>query len=125
MRPPPTEVTAPAAAARSGVLSRLADALARASARFVPDAFSIACVLTFVTLGSPRLDVALTDFLALVLCWLNWGMGLIASAVLVGTVARRHPDVDYRLLVAVAYLGMGATFHGGLSAWVHSADGTP
>ena len=48
MRP---EVTDPAPAARSGLLSRLADALARASARFVPDAFSIACVLTFVTFG--------------------------------------------------------------------------
>jgi short-chain fatty acids transporter len=177
-------VTAPEAPARSGLLSRLADALARASARWVPDAFSIACVLTFVTIAfaltvggasprdclrawgagfwsllgfgmqmcvvifagyllaisppvhrlldalagvprSPRQAVAWTAFLSLVLCWLNWGMGLIASAVLVGTVARRHPDVDYRLLVAVAYLGMGATFHGGLSASVPLLVATP
>jgi short-chain fatty acids transporter len=176
-------MTAPAPA-ESGFLSRLADALARASARWVPDAFSIACILTFVTLGfaltlggatpvqcvqawgagfwkllefgmqmcvvifagyllavsppvhgmldalaalprSPRQAVAWTAFISLVLCWLNWGMGLIASAVLVGSMARRHRDVDYRLLVAVAYLGMGATFHGGLSASVPLLVATP
>jgi short-chain fatty acids transporter len=177
-------VTAAAAPAESGFLSRVADALARASARWVPDAFSIACILTFVTLGfalavggaspvqcvqawgagfwellafsmqicmvifagyllavsppvgwllgvlaalprSPRQAVAWTAFLSMVLCWLNWGMGLIASAMLVGIVARRHPGVDYRLLVAVAYLGMGATFHGGLSASVPLLLATP
>jgi len=174
----------PLAPAQSGLLSRLADALARASARWVPDAFSIACVLTFVTFAfaltvgragprqclqawgagfwsllsfgmqmclvifagyllavsppihrlldalaavprTPRQAVAWTAFLSLALCWLNWGMGLIASAVLVGTVARRHPNVDYRLLVASAYLGMGATFHGGLSASVPLLVATP
>ena len=173
--PPPAE---------SGLLSRMADVLARASARWVPDAFSIACILTFVTLGfaltvggasprecvqawgagfwkllefgmqmcvvifagyllavsppvhrlldalaalprTPRQAVAWTAFVSLVLCWLNWGMGLIASAVLVTSVARRHRDVDYRLLVAVAYLGMGATFHGGLSASVPLLVATP
>jgi short-chain fatty acids transporter len=52
-------------------------------------------------------------------------MGLIASAVLVRFMARRHPDADYRLLVAVAYLGMGATFHAGPSGSVPLLLATP
>ena len=52
-------------------------------------------------------------------------MGLIASAMLVRFMARRHPDADYRLLVAVAYLGMGATFHAGPSGSVPLLLATP
>jgi short-chain fatty acids transporter len=59
------------------------------------------------------------------LCWLNWGAGLIASAVLVRSVARRHPDADYRLLVAVAYLGLGTTWHAGPSGSVPLLLATP
>jgi short-chain fatty acids transporter len=59
------------------------------------------------------------------LCWLNWGMGLIASAVLVRTIGRARPDTDYRLLVAVAYLGMGTTWHGGPSGSVPLLFATP
>jgi short-chain fatty acids transporter len=166
------------------VLPRAADALARASARYVPDSFSIACVLTLVTFAlgmtaggatpvqcldawghgfwellgfamqiavvifagyvvavapamtraldalartprTPRQAVAWTAFLSMVLCWLNWGLGMIAAAVLVRFVARRHPDADYRLLVAVAYLGMGATWHAGPSGSVPLLLATP
>jgi short-chain fatty acids transporter len=165
------------AAQGGGLLPRLADALARASARWVPDSFSIACLLTLATLvlgmtagratplqcvdawgrgfwellefgmqmavvifagyivavspamtrlldglaripRTPRQAVAWTAFLAMALCWVNWGVGLIASAVLVRFVARRQPDTDYRLLVASSYLGMGATFHSGPSGSV-------
>jgi short-chain fatty acids transporter len=166
------------------VLARLADALARASARYVPDAFSIAAVLTLVTclLGltagaagpaqvarawgdnvwallpfsmqiavvifagyllavspvmrrvldllarvprTPRQAVGWTALLSMVLCWLNWGAGLVASAVLVRIIARRHPGADYRLLVAVAYLGLGTTWHGGPSGSVPLLLATP
>jgi short-chain fatty acids transporter len=172
------------APAESGFLSRLADALARVSARWVPDAFSIACILTLLTVAfaltvggatpaqcvkawgsgfwellafsmqicvvifagyllavsppvgralnalaalprTPAQAVAWTAFLSLSLCWLNWGMGLVASAMLVGIVARRQPGVDYRLLVAMAYLGMGATWHGGPSGSVPLLLATP
>jgi short-chain fatty acids transporter len=168
----------------SSLLPRLADRLARVSARWVPDSFSIACLLTLVTfvLGltvgragplqcltawgagfwellsfamqiavvifagyvvavsppvtraleavaalprSPRQAVAWTAFLSLALCWLNWGLGLIASAVLVRFMARRNPGADYRLLVAVAYLGMGATWHAGPSGSVPLLMATP
>ncbi len=168
----------------NGVLSRLADSLARVSARFVPDAFSIACILTLLTLAlaltvggaspvqcvdawgkgfwellafsmqivvvifagyvvavsppvtraldalagvprSPRQAVAWTAFLSMALCWLNWGMGLIAAAMLVRIMARRHPAADYRLLVAVAYLGLGTTWHAGPSGSVPLLMATP
>src|SRR5713101_2473077 len=166
------------------MLPRLSDRLARFLARWVPDSFSIACLLTGVTLlfgltwggGTPRsvveawgsgvwtllefamqialvsfagylaavsppvsrlLDavasiprtprqaVAATALVSMLLCWLNWGLGLIASAVLVRFMARRHPDADYRLLVAVAYLGMGVTFHAGPSGTVPLLLATP
>jgi short-chain fatty acids transporter len=168
----------------NGLLPRLADGLARASARYVPDSFSIACLLTLVTLAmgmvlggagpwecvtawgrgfwellafamqivvvifagylvavspvvtrllgwltgvprTPRQAIAWTAFLSMVICWVNWGLGLIASAVLVRAMCRRHPDADYRLLVAVAYLGMGATFHAGPSGSVPLLLATP
>jgi short-chain fatty acids transporter len=165
-------------------LPRLADALARLSARYVPDAFSIAALLTLLTvvLGlaageatparcvlawgggvwtllsfgmqialvifagyvlavappvaralealarvprGPRSAVAWAAFLSMALCWLNWGAGLIASAVLVRTIGRARPDTDYRLLVAAAYLGMGTTWHGGPSGSVPLLFATP
>ena len=166
------------------LLPRLADALARASARFIPDAFSIAALLTFLTLAlalvagdadvprcvrawgdgvwtllpfsmqiavvifagyvlavsppvrlaldllarvprTPRQAVAFTALASMTLCWLNWGAGLIASALLVRSVARRHPEADYRLLVAVAYLGLGTTWHAGPSGSVPLLLATP
>jgi short-chain fatty acids transporter len=168
----------------TGLLPRLADGLARFSARWVPDAFSIAALLTLVALAlgltvggaspalcalawgggvwallsfgmqialvifagyvlavappvaraldtlarvprGPRSAVAWTAFLSMVLCWLNWGVGLIASAMLVRTIGRARPDTDYRLLVAVAYLGMGTTWHGGPSGSVPLLFATP
>ncbi|MCM2258224.1 MAG: TIGR00366 family protein [Vicinamibacteria bacterium] len=165
------------------MLSRLVDALARASLRYVPDAWSIAALLTLVAFAaafatgvspgaalaawgggfwellgfsmqmvvvifaghvlavspqvmrllealagvprSPRQAVAWTALLSMALCWLNWGLGLIAAAMLVRFVARRHPDADYRLLVAVAYVGMGTTWHAGPSGSVPLLMATP
>jgi short-chain fatty acids transporter len=168
----------------SGLLSRLADALARLSARWVPDAFSIAGLLTLLALllgltvggasparcvaawgggvwallsfgmqialvvfagyvlavappvaraleslarvpRGPRGAAAWTAFLSMALCWLNWGVGLIASAMLVRAVGRARPDTDYRVLVAVAYLGMGTTWHAGPSGSVPLLFATP
>ena len=165
-------------------LARTASTLARVSARYVPDAFAIASVLSLLTLllgilvggatpekavlawgngfwsllsfsmqialvifagyvlavappvqkmldalagiaRTPRQAVFGTAFLSMTLCWLNWGMGLIASAVLVRMMARRHPGADYRLLVASAYLGLGTTWHGGPSGTVPLLLATP
>ena len=47
-------------------------------------------------------------------CWLNWGFGLVAGALLAKEIARRVPTVDYRLLIASAYSGF-VIWHAGLS----------
>jgi short-chain fatty acids transporter len=73
----------------------------------------------------PRQAVAWTAALSMVLCWLNWGVGLIAAAMLVRAMGRRHPEADYRLLVASAYLGMGTTWHAGPSGSVPLLVATP
>lgn len=166
------------------LLPALAASLARFSTRFVPDAFSIACILALTVFAAgvvvagatpaqcvaawgrgfwellafsmqiavvifagyvvavsppvarlldacaglprtPRQAVAFTAFLSMLLCWLNWGVGLIAAAVLVRAMGRRHPGADYRLLVAVAYLGLGLTWHAGPSGSVPLLLATP
>lgn len=165
-------------------LAGIAIALTRFSSRYVPGAFSIACLLTFVTVvlgmtvgGATPVEVikawgdgfwALLTFgmqmclvvfcgylvaispvvrralrwiaalppnptaavmamaaVAMIVAWINWGLGLATSAVMVGFVARRHPDADYRLLVAVAYFGLGATWHAGPSGSVPLLLATP
>ena len=47
-------------------------------------------------------------------CWLNWGFGLIAGALLAKEIARRVRNVDYPLLIAAAYSGF-VVWHAGLS----------
>ncbi len=47
--------------------------------------------------------------------WISWGLSIIGSAVFALFVVRRNPKVDYRLLVASAYLGLGCTWHAGLT----------
>jgi short-chain fatty acids transporter len=65
---------------------------------------------------NPRQVICLMAFTSMVLAWVNWGLSIVGSAVFVRFLARRHRNVDYRVLVAVAYLGLGCTWHGGLSA---------
>ncbi|MCP3136146.1 short-chain fatty acid transporter [Pyxidicoccus xibeiensis] len=74
---------------------------------------------------SPRGAVALMAFVSMALAYINWGLSLVASAMLVRFVVRRRPDVDYRLLVACAYFGLGATWHSGLSASAPLLVATP
>lgn len=58
--------------------------------------------------------ILVTTFVSTVCCWLNWGFGLIAGALLAKAVARRVRDVDYPLLIASAYSGF-VIWHAGLS----------
>lgn len=74
---------------------------------------------------TPRGAVALMAFVSMALAYINWGLSLVASAMLVRFMARRRPDVDYRLLVACAYFGLGATWHAGLSASAPLLVATP
>lgn len=58
--------------------------------------------------------ILVTTFVSVICCWLNWGFGLIAGALLAKEVARRVRGVDYRLLIASAYSGF-VIWHAGLS----------
>ncbi|HEX8538046.1 MAG TPA: TIGR00366 family protein [Cystobacter sp.] len=165
-------------------LVRIAEALGRFSARYVPGSFAIAVLLSLFTMGlavgwtdtpaprvvdawgagfwellsfsmqmalvmftgyllaltrpvrallewlaglarGPRSAVVLMALVSMGLAYLNWGLSLVASAMLVRFVARRRPEVDYRLLVACAYFGLGATWHAGLSASAPLLVATP
>ena len=64
-----------------------------------------------------RSAIIITTFVSTVCCWLNWGFGLIAGALLAKAVARRVTTVDYRLLIASAYSGF-VIWHSGLSGSV-------
>jgi short-chain fatty acids transporter len=55
----------------------------------------------------------------------HWGLSLIGSAVFARHLARRRDDVDYPLLIATAYLGMGTVWHAGFSGSVPLLVATP
>jgi short-chain fatty acids transporter len=74
---------------------------------------------------TPAGAVVLTAGLSMALAWVNWGLGLVTGAILVGIVSREHRDVDLRILVAVAYFGLGVTWHAGLSGSVPLLLATP
>ncbi|MFL5320203.1 MAG: short-chain fatty acid transporter [Myxococcaceae bacterium] len=65
---------------------------------------------------TPRKAVVTMALASMGLAYINWGLSIVASAMLVRFVVKRQRDVDYRLLVACAYFGLGATWHAGLSA---------
>ncbi|RPJ05444.1 MAG: short-chain fatty acid transporter, partial [Deltaproteobacteria bacterium] len=62
---------------------------------------------------------------SMIMAWLNWGLSLIASAMLALFIVRCNPKADYRLLVAAAYLGLGCTWHAGLSGSATLLVATP
>jgi len=74
---------------------------------------------------NPHAAIAFTAIGSMLLAWINWGLGLLGSAVLVQYMAKEHRDVDYPLLVAVAYFGLGCTWHAGLSASAPILVATP
>ena len=60
--------------------------------------------------------IILVTLVALVADWINWGFGLVVSALFAKEIARKV-RVDYRLLVASAYSGF-IVWHGGLAGSV-------
>ena len=56
--------------------------------------------------------------------WLNWGFGLVVGALLAREMAKRIRDVDFGLLVAVAYMG-NMVWASGLSSSIALASATP
>jgi short-chain fatty acids transporter len=75
--------------------------------------------------GPPARAAVLMAGMSMTLAWIHWGLSLVGSAVLLRHVARAQPLVDYRLLVTCAYLGMGTTWHAGLSGSVPLLMATP
>jgi short-chain fatty acids transporter len=166
------------------VLTRAVNAAARWSARWVPNSFVIACLLTLVVFAlvitvadknpiaaegywvkgfwelleltmqlslivltgyvvavspvvsrllefiaglatSPRGAVALMGLVSMGASWLHWGLGLIAGPIFLQFLVRKHPRIDYRLVVAAGYLGSTCTWHAGLSGSAPLLMATP
>lgn len=74
---------------------------------------------------TPRQAVAMMAATSMALALLNWGLSIVGSAMLARAIARRVKGVDYRLLVASAYLGLGCLWHAGLSASAPLLSATP
>ncbi len=74
---------------------------------------------------NPSQAILLMAFFSIIIAWLNWGLSLIGSAMFALFIVRKNPKVDYRLLVAAAYLGLGCTWHSGLSASAPLLVNTP
>ena len=73
---------------------------------------------------TPVAAIALVTAISAVACWLNWGFGLIVGVIFAKDIARRLPNVDYRLLIASAYSGF-VVWHAGLSGSVPLKLATP
>src|ERR1700733_9198974 len=72
---------------------------------------------------TPRQAVALTVLVAMTTVALNWGFGLIASAMFAREIAKRH-RLDFAWLLAGAYSGF-VMFPPGLSSSIALAQATP
>ena len=73
----------------------------------------------------PWQAIVVMSLFSMIVAWLNWGLSLIGSAMLALFIVRRNPKVDYRLLIAAAYLGLGCTWHSGLSGSAPLVAATP
>ena len=73
----------------------------------------------------PKSSILLMVIISLTLSFIHWGLSLVGSAVMVRYIASKQNKVDYALLVASAYLGMGCTWHAGLSGSAPLLMATP
>ncbi len=74
---------------------------------------------------TPRSAIAGLAILSMSLSWINWALGIVGGAVLARLFASRITQIDLRLIVTVAYLGLGCTWHAGLSASAPLLIATP
>ena len=72
---------------------------------------------------SPGAAIVTVSLVSLIAHWINWGFGLIVSALFAKEIARLV-HVDYRLLIASAYSGF-VIWHGGLSGSIPLSIATP
>ncbi len=74
---------------------------------------------------SPKQAIALMAVVSMGFAWINWGLSIVGSAVFTRFMVKKQKGVDYRLLVATAYLGLGTFWHSGLSASAPLLVATP
>ncbi|EMA40843.1 TIGR00366 family protein, partial [Halococcus hamelinensis] len=76
-----------------------------------------------------RQAVVLVGVIAMVVTWIQWGLGLIVGAVLAREMGRqaheRGLSVHYPLLCVAGYMGMGLTWHWGLAGSAPLLMNTP
>jgi short-chain fatty acids transporter len=80
---------------------------------------SIASLVT-----SPSGAIMMTCFVAAIASWINWGFGLVVGALLGREMARKVKGLDYRLIIACAYMGF-LVWHAGLAGSIPLALNTP
>jgi short-chain fatty acids transporter len=73
----------------------------------------------------PRQAIVLMAACSTVTAWLNWAFSLVVTAAFLPFLVRANPRVDFRLLVACAYLGVGTVWHTGLSGSAPLIIATP
>lgn len=76
-----------------------------------------------------RQAVVLVGLISMLVAWIHWGLGLIVGAVFAREMGRmahkRELDVHYPLLCVAGYLGLGLTWHLGLSGSAQLIMNTP
>lgn len=76
-----------------------------------------------------RQAVVLVGVIAMVVAWIQWGLGLIVGAIMAREVGRqahqRDMSVHYPLLAVAGYMGLGLTWHWGLAASAPLLMNTP
>lgn len=63
---------------------------------------------------SPGTALVQLSVISLLACWINWGFGLIVSAVMAMKLARRFPQTSVGVFLSTGYAGF-VVWHGGLS----------
>ena len=63
---------------------------------------------------SPGTALGQLSVISLLACWINWGFGLIVSAVMAMKLARRFPQTSVGVFLSTGYAGF-VVWHGGLS----------
>jgi short-chain fatty acids transporter len=74
--------------------------------------------------STPTGAIMVTCFVAAIASWINWGFGLVVGALLGREMARRVKGLDYRLIIACAYMGF-IVWHAGLAGSIPLALNTP
>ncbi|MBN2032523.1 MAG: short-chain fatty acid transporter [Deltaproteobacteria bacterium] len=82
-------------------------------------------ISTWPNKNKPWQAIMIMALFSMISAWFQWGISLIGSAMLALYIVKNNPKVDYRLLVASAYLGLGCTWHAGLSASAPLLVNTP